>query len=195
MKNHLFILPLVTLATSAFAAEKIDVSFKNYNQAETARNFNNWVKLGDDNKILHLKELSPVDGEMTLTIPDTGLYQSVMILDTDGYTPYYFTKPGTYQLKNDSEYLFIAARTVVKDRHSKESFAAAHKAQTGLKVTGNGSKSYVMPNFDQKQLHKLTTEYNNKMLDSKISFVYGDGKMSVNEEHRTWSNTAGWEEW
>jgi hypothetical protein len=214
MKNHLFILPLVTLVTSAFAAEKIDVSFKNYNQAETARNFNNWVKLGGDNKIHHLKELSPVgpkaptirmnldtlysvgvydnDGDMTVTIPDTGIYQSVMILDTDGYTPFYFTKPGTYQLKNDSDYLFIAARTVVKDRHSKESFAAAHKAQTGLTVTGNGSKSYVMPNFDQKQLHKLTTEYNKKMLESKTSFVYGDGKTPVNEEHRTWSNAAGW---
>jgi hypothetical protein len=40
-------------------------------------------------------------------------------------------------------------------------------------------------------LHALTAEYNKKMLESGISYSYGDGKTPVNEEHRTWSNAAG----
>jgi hypothetical protein len=95
-------------------------------------------------------------------------------------------------VKDDSEYLFFAVRTVVKDRHDKASFEAAYKAQQGIKVEGNGSKAYVMPAYNQDQLHALTAEYNKKMLESGISFVYGDGKTPVNEEHRTWSNAAGW---
>ena len=204
--------PVVGLA--ADNNPQIDVTYKNYNQAETARNFNNWVKMGSDNKIVHRTELSPIgpeaptirmnldtlysvgvyhnDGEMSVTIPDSGLYQSVMILDTDGYTPFFFAEPGTFPVKHDSEYLFLAVRTIVKDRHKKASFKEAYKAQAGIKVEGYGSKPYVMPAYDQEQLHALTAEYNKKMLESKISFVYGDGVTPVNEEHRSWSNAAGW---
>jgi hypothetical protein len=220
MKQILYILPaLLLLSCGQKKAEKaeaksIDVSFENYNQAETARNFNNWAKLGGDNKMLHRTELSPVgpdaptirmnldtlysvgvyhnDGEMSVTMPESGLYQSIMILDTDGYTPFFFTEPGTHPVKDDSEFLFIAVRTVVEDRHDKASFEKAFAAQKGIKVEGNGSKSYVMPAFNQEQLHALTAEYNKKMLESGISFVYGDGETPVNEEQRTWSNAAGW---
>jgi hypothetical protein len=38
----------------------IAVRYENYNQAESARNFNYWAKLGGNNTMLHLKELSPV---------------------------------------------------------------------------------------------------------------------------------------
>ncbi|MFT4542621.1 MAG: hypothetical protein ACI835_005089, partial [Planctomycetota bacterium] len=194
--------------------EQVSVKFENYNQAETARNFNNWAKLGGGNEMLHLKELSPIgpdaptirmnldtlysvgvydnDGEMSVTIPQSALYQSVMIIDTDGYTPFFFVEPGTHAVKNDSEFLFIAVRTAVEDRHDKASFEAAHKAQAGIKVEGNGSKPYEMPAFNQEELHALTVEYNTKMLESKLSFVYGDGVTPVNEEHRSWSNAAGW---
>jgi hypothetical protein len=200
--------------TSGDEQGQIDVSFENYNQAETARNFNNWVKLGSDNKLLLRTELSPIgpdaptirmnldtlysigifhnDGEMSVTIPESGIYQSVMILDTDGYTPFFFSKPGTYEVKDDSEYLLFGVRTVVKDRHDKASFEEAYAAQKGIKVEGNGDKPYVMPAFNQEQLHALTAEYNKKMIESGISFTYGDGKTPVNEEHRTWSNAAGW---
>lgn len=214
-KTTLSIIALAALTVSTYGADtKIPVSYENYNQAETSRNFDNWAKLGGDNKMLHLKELSPTgnkaptirmnldtlysvgvydnDGDMTITIPESGLYQSIMILDTDGYTPYFLYKPGTYNIKNDSKTLFVAVRTVVKDRHSKASFEKAYAAQEGIKVVGNGNKPYVMPAYDKKQLHKLTTEYNEKMLAAGIPFIYGDSKTPVNEEHRTWSNAAGW---
>ena len=214
-KTTLSIIALATLTVSTYGADtKIPVSYENYNQAETARNFDNWAKLGGDNKMLHLKELSPIgnkaptirmnldtlysvgvydnDGDMTITIPESGLYQSIMILDTDGYTPFFLYKPGTYTIKHASKTLFVAVRTVVKDRHAKASFEKAYAAQKGIKVVGNGPSTYTMPAYDQKQLHKLTTEYNAKMLKAGIAFVYGDGKISINEEHRTWSNAAGW---
>jgi hypothetical protein len=201
-------------ASSGVAQDKIPVNFDNYNQAETARNFNNWAKLGADNKMHHNEGLSPIgkdaptirmnldtlysigvfdnDGEMTVTIPESNLYQTMQIMDTDGYTPLFLSKPGVYPIKNDSETLFIAVRTIIKDRHSKASFGEAHAAQKGIKVEGNGPKKYVMPAYDQEQLHKLTVEYNKKIIEAGITYTYGDGKNPVNEEHRTWSNAAGW---
>jgi len=192
----------------------ISVAYDNYNQAETARNFNNWAKLGGNNTMLHLKKLSPIgnkaptirmnldtlysvgvydnDGDMTVTIPKSGIYQSIMILDTDGYTPFFLTAPGVYPIKHKSKTLFVAVRTVIKDRHSEESFKEAYAAQVGIKVEGGGSNSYISPPYNQEQLHKLTAQYNKKMLAAGIPFTYGDGITPVNEEHRTWSNAAGW---
>jgi hypothetical protein len=214
-----YFLPITILAFACgsmivFAKDLLPVTYDNYNQAETARNFNNWVSLGGNNKMLHLPELSPVgkdaptirmnldtlysvgvydnDGEMEVTIPESNVFQSIMILDTDGYTPFYLTEPGTYPIEHDSDTLFIAARTTIEDRHSAESFEIAHAAQAGLLVTGSGPKLYVMPPYDQEQLHKLTAQYNEKMLAAGIAFTYGDGVTPVNEEHRTWSNAAGW---
>lgn len=196
------------------ANEQISVTFENYNQAETARNFNNWAQLGANNQMLHLKELSPIGpdaptirmnldtlysvgvydnvGELLVTIPESDLYQSIMILDTDGYTPFFLSTPGQYPINHDSETLFIAVRTGVENRHTKESFEKAHAAQTGIKVEGFGSDEYVMPAYDQEKLHALTADFNEKMLAAKIPFTYGDGITPVNEEHRTWSNAAGW---
>jgi hypothetical protein len=202
------------MAVTEVAAEEIAVSFENYNQAETARNFNNWARLGAENNMLHLKELSPTgpdaptirmnldtlysvgiydhDGSMLVSMAESDVYQSIMILDTDGYTPYFMTEPGEYAIEIDSDFMFIAIRTGVEDRHSPESFERAHAAQSGITVEGHGSDAYVMPSYDQEQLHELTAEYNQKMLAAKIQFVYGDGVTPVNEEHRTWSNAAGW---
>lgn len=38
----------------------------------------------------------------------------------------------------------------------------------------------------------MAAAYNKKMLAAGISFTYGVGVTAVNEEHRTWSNAAGW---
>ena len=61
-----------------------------------------------------------------------------------------------------------------------------------MKVEGKGPKEYTPPPFDQEQLHALTGEYNEAILEAGIAYVYGDGMTPVNEEHRTWSNAAGW---
>ena len=132
------------------------------------------------------------DGDMTVTIPESNVYQSIMILDTDGYTPFFLLGPGVYPIKHNSETLFVAVRTGVNDRHSQASFEEAYAAQKGIQVEGNGSREYVMPAYNQEQLHALTAEYNKAMLAAKIPFTYGDGVKPVNEQHRTWSNAAGW---
>lgn len=213
--------PLLTIGTILVIsipltanADDIDVTFDNYNQAESARNFNNWAKRGGNNTMLHEKELSPIgpdaptirmnldtlysvgvydnDGSMSVTIPESDVYQSIMILDTDGYTPFFFSGPGTYPVEHPSKTLFIALRTGIEDRHSDASYDKAYAAQDGVKVSGNGPNEYKMPAYNQDQLHSLTAEYNKEMLDAGIPFTYGDGTAPVNEEHRTWSNAAGW---
>ena len=154
------------MAVADVVEDKIAVSFENYNQAETARNFNNWASLGGNNHMMHLKELSPIghdaptirmnldtlysigvydnDGEMEVTIPESDLYQSIMIVDTDGYTPFFSTEAGTYKIEHESETLFVAVRTGVEDRLSEDSFKAAYAAQEGIKVEGYGDGNYVI---------------------------------------------------
>lgn len=217
--RKLILISMAVALTASCASDKaadsiIPVTFENYNQAETARNFNNWAKIGANNKLLHLKKLSPIgnsaptirmnldtlysvgvfdnDGEMTVTMRESNIYQSIIVIDEAGYTPFFFTKPGTYQIKHKSKSLVIGARTMVKDRHSKHSFEEAHEAQKGVQVSGYGSGDYVMPAYDQVELHKLTSIYKEKMLTIGIPYVFGDGVTPVNEEHRTWSNAAGW---
>lgn len=206
---------LLLLPLMANAGDKtIPVNYDNYNQAETARNFSNWAKLGANNTMLHLQKLSPVGpsaptirmnldtlysvgvydnpGDMTVTIPKSDLYQSIMVLDSDGYTPYFFTEPGRHSIKHKSKILFVAVRTGIENRHEQASFEKAHIAQLGIEVVGYGDKSYTMPAYNQKELHALTAQYNNDMLAAGIPFTYGDGINPVNEKHRTWSNATGW---
>ncbi len=181
MKKLLLMIMIVALVASCVSDKvtqaTIPVTFENYNQAETARNFSNWAKMGANNKLLHLKELSPIgnaaptirmnldtlysvgvfdnDGEITVTMRELNIYQSIIVLDEDGYTPFFFTKPGTYQIKHASKTLVIGVRTMVKDRHSTHSFEEAYEAQKGIEVEGFGAKNYVMPPYDQEQLHKF----------------------------------------
>ena len=106
-------------------ASLIPVTIENYNHAEAARNFNNWVKLGGDNILLHLKELSPVGpnaptirmnrdtlysvgvfkntGEITITLPESEQFQSVMVIDDQSFNPPVVNGVGTYPIKSDSD--------------------------------------------------------------------------------------------
>ncbi len=179
--TKLLLTSLIFALSTPVIAKDISVNYDNYNQAETARNFDNWAKLGGNNVMMHLDKLSPIgntaptirmnldtlysvgvfdnsQGEMTVAIPDSGIDQSIMIMDTDGYTPYWLTLPGVYAIKHSSKTLFILARTVVKNRHSEDSFNKAYAAQAGIKIEGYGPKKYIMPAYNQEQLHKLTAE-------------------------------------
>ena len=62
MKKTLLIIAFgisLLLSSSLYADDTIKVTEENFAHAETARNFRNWVKLGANEKITHLRNLPP----------------------------------------------------------------------------------------------------------------------------------------
>ena len=108
MNKTLALTIVIVLSSTACAPTgdtPIQVNRTNYQEAETARNFNNWVAKGANNKLIHMTDLTPSgpaptvrmnrdtlysvalldtsSGTATITLPEGDLYQSVMMVDTD----------------------------------------------------------------------------------------------------------------
>lgn len=62
------------------AADTIPVSEANYAEAETARNFRNWVSLGANKDIVHLRNLPPRGKKAaTVQMNDDTLYSAAIV--------------------------------------------------------------------------------------------------------------------
>jgi hypothetical protein len=210
--------------SSPAVAEKtslIAVTVENYNKAEAARNFRNWAKLGGNNKLVHLKKLSPTGpdaptirmnldtlysvgvfkntGNLTVTLPESEQFQSVMVIDDESFNPLVVNGEGTYPIKSDAEYLFIAVRTYVADQNDQSTYEFAYTKQAGVVVTGADSSpraSYVMPNYNQTQLEALTQVLIDDLTASGKAYLFFNNKEQIKtpEEalHNTQSNSSGW---
>ena len=141
--------------------ETIGVTAENFAQAETAWNFTNWAKKGSDTKLVHLRDVAPTgpgaptvrmnwdtlysvrivkvsdDHTFTVHLPESDLYMSAHILDSDGFAPYYIVEKGKdHAVKVDTDYALIIFRTEILDRKSEESLKITHASQDKISVTG-----------------------------------------------------------
>jgi hypothetical protein len=199
----------------------ISVTVENYNNAEAARNFRNWAKLGGNNKLVHLKKLSPVGpdaptirmnldtlysvgvfkntGNLTVTLPESEQFQSVMVIDDESFNPLVVNGEGTYLIKSDAEYVMIAVRTYVADQNDQSTYDFAYTKQAGVVVTGADSSpgaSYVMPNYNQTQLEELTQVLVDDLTASGKAYLFFNNKEQIMTPaealHNTQSNASGW---
>jgi hypothetical protein len=197
--------------------ETIGVTAENFAQAETAWNFTNWAKKGSDTKLVHLRDVAPTgpgaptvrmnwdtlysvrivkvsdDHTFTVHLPESDLYMSAHILDSDGFAPYYIVEKGKdHAVKVDTDYALIIFRTEILDRKSEESLKITHASQDKISVTGMMDAGYEAPNFDQEQLEKLRKEYKQEFLDSGITLTYA-AKAGEEDQHiLDLSHAAGW---
>jgi hypothetical protein len=205
------------LAPALCQAETIPVTAKNFAQAETAWNFTNWAKLGSDEKLVHLRDVSPAgpeaptvrmnwdtlysvrivkvadDKTFTVHLPESDLYMSAHIIDSDGFAPYYIVEKGKdHEVKVDTDCALIIFRTEILDRKSEESLKITHASQDKIKVRGMMDAGYEAPNFDQEQLEKLRKEYKQEFLDSGITLTYAARAGEVDQHTLDLSHAAGW---
>jgi hypothetical protein len=198
-------------------AESIPVTAENFAQAETAWNFTNWAKLGSDEKIVHLRDVSPTgpeaptvrmnwdtlysvrivkvadDKSFRVHLPESELYMSAHILDEDGFAPYYLIEKGkAHDVKVRTDYALIIFRTEILDRKSTASLKRTHASQDEIQVTGMMEAGYKAPDFDQKQLEELRTKYKQEFLDKGIDFTYAKGPGRVDQQLLDLSHAAGW---
>ena len=111
----------------------IKVDRSNYQKAEVARNFNKWAAKGANNKLMHMTSVTPSgpaptvrmnrdtlysaaildtsSGKASITLPEGDLYQSVLMIDTDGYARKFIVKPGTHMVATDTKFVWVLVRT------------------------------------------------------------------------------------
>lgn len=210
---------LTANASSATAEGTIPVTVENYNQAEAARNFTNWAKLGGDNKLIHLKELSPVGDEaptvrmnrdtlysvgefkntdeLTVTLPDSDQFQSVMAIDDHSFNPLSVNGAGTYPIVSDSDYVFVTVRTFVADQDDRSTYDYAYEKQAGILVSGvDASSPYKAHDYDQAQLEALTLDLISQLTATGKPYLFLTDKDKVTSPemalYNTQSNASGW---
>ena len=187
----------------------IQVNRTNYQEAETARNFNNWVAKGASNKLIHMTDVTPSGpaptvrmnrdtlysvalldtstGTTTITLPEGDLYQSVMMVDTDAYAPQFILEPGTHSVATDTKFVWIVVRTGLE-----KGIDEARRMQSLLSVQGMGEDTFSSPEYDQASLAKLTRI----LIDESIAkdngdLYYGNYPDQVDETRRMRSSAAG----
>ena len=193
----------------------IPVTRKNFQYAEAIRNAQNYVKLGGDNKWAHFRNPSPIgpkaptirmnldtlysvavvdnsNGKFNITIPKSEELYTVLVLDDQAYSLYYFQTAGKHEIVSKSPFIIMIARQGMKDYTNPQDIENAHKMQDGLKISGNGTDSFNPTKYDQASLQALTAELNKEFLAGDGKLVYGQFKDDVDEHKRLLSNASGW---
>jgi hypothetical protein len=110
----------------------IMVDRSNYQEAEVGRNFTKWAASGANNELMHMTEVTPSGpaptvrmnrdtlysaaildtstGNASITLPEVDLYQSVLMIDTDGYARKFVLEPGTHMVATDTKFVWVLAR-------------------------------------------------------------------------------------
>jgi len=165
---------LLSFGNAAMAEEAVKVNIDNFVRAETAAQFDSYMKLtGDVNTFFHFREAVPLDKQTvirmnrdalystaivdiskgaTLTIPETdGRYLSIMIMNEDGYINKVYQGKGTYKLtmkEFDTSYVSVALRTLINPMDPAD-IEKVKAIQDGCTVSSKSANPYTHPEYDQ----------------------------------------------
>ena len=205
----LYIAGLFLSATGSFAENSIKVDRSNYQEAEVARNFDRWAANGANNKLMHMTSVTPsgpaptvrmnrdtlysaaildtTSGKASITLPEGDLYQSALMVDTDGYARKFIVEPGTHMVATDTKFVWVLVRTGLE-----KGLDEARRMQSLLTVQGMGDDTYASPEFDQQSLAKLTRILINEAIaEDDGDLYYGNYPGQVDETKRLRSTAAG----
>lgn len=203
------ILSMMLNSTFSIADSPIKVDRSNYQAAEVARNFNKWAAKGANNKLMHMTSVTPAgpaptvrmnrdtlysaaildtsSGKASITLPKGDLYQSVLMVDTDGYARKFIVEPGTHMVATDTKFVWVLVRTGLE-----KGIDEARRMQSLLTVQGMGKDTYSSLNYDQESLAKLTRILVDEAIEKDNGdLYYGNYPNQVDETKRLRSTAAG----
>jgi hypothetical protein len=195
--------------SNAVNSNPIKVERHNYQEAEVARNFNKWAAKGANNKLMHMTTVTPSgpaptvrmnrdslysaaildasSGTASITLPEGDLYQSVLMVDTDGYARKFILEPGTHMVATDTKFVWVLVRTGLE-----KGIDEARRMQSLVTVQGMGDSTYSSPEYDEESLAKLTRILiDESMAEDDGDLYYGNYPNQVDETKRMRSTAAG----
>jgi len=198
--------PEVSVSTNTVP---IIVDRSNYQAAEVARNFTKWAARGANNKLMHMTDVTPSGpaptvrmnrdtlysaaildtstGNASITLPDVDLYQSVLMVDTDGYARGFVLEPGTHMIATDTQFVWALVRTGLE-----KGIEEARHVQALVTVQGMGDATYSATEYDEESLARLTRVLvEESIADDNGDLYYGNYPGQVDETRRLRSTAAG----
>src|SRR5262249_13889316 len=142
-------------------------------RAETDFHFAQTVRAGGFGKLVHARNMVPVDrqgvvrmnrdtlyssgifdlvaGPVTITLPDPGpRYMSLHVISQDQHTPLVAYAPGRYVLDGaqaGTRYAMLLVRTLADPRQADD-MAAAHRLQDTIAVEQSRTGTFELPDWD-----------------------------------------------
>lgn len=201
----------------SIADDAIKVNVDNYVQAETALQFDRYVKFsGGTNKWGHIRLPTPLDTQNTIrmnrdtiysfavvdiskgakiTLPDPGeRYMSVMVVNEDQYINKIFHKGGSYKLTKkefDTNYVILVARILANPTDPAD-IKIANVLQDDMRISASSSIPYHHPKYDDvsyQTIYKLLLELSKGVTDAMRMFGKQD---EVTETRYLLGAAFGW---
>lgn len=202
---------LILFSTTSIAEETISITEENYASAETARNYRNWLKLGANQEIVHMRDLPPrgkaaptvqmnddtlysvvitetVDGNVRFSIPESDVYMAVQVVTEGGHGEHYVVGAGDYDLPVETSFAFLIYRTGME-----KSFDAAHAAQDKINTDTLKFGTYKLPNYDFDEVEKWTKRLTAETQGKPFEYTFPRTSSDVTDLHQ-WNleNANGW---
>jgi hypothetical protein len=164
-----------TAAVAEESAHSLTVTEDTYAHAETARNFRNWVNLGADKQLVHMRELPPrgreaptvqmnddtlysiaivevVDGNVRFSIPDVDVYMAVQAVTEGGHGQQYVVDAGEYDLPVETPFAFLIYRTGME-----KGLEASRHAQDQINSGALNFGTYELPDYEFEEVEAWTS--------------------------------------
>ncbi len=193
------------------AAETIPVSEANYAEAETARNFRNWVNLGSNKNILHLRNLPPrgrkaatvqmnddtlyssaivesQNNRIQFSIPKVDVYMSVQVVTEGGHGQHYVVGAGDYDLEVETQFAFLIYRT-----GTEKGLDMARAAQDKVKVDALVFGTYEVRPYDYAEVEEWTARLTAETRGAPFKYTFPRTSAEITDRHQ-WNleNANGW---
>ena len=192
-------------------APSLGVTPENYAAAETARNFRNWVKLGADKQLVHMRDLPPrgtaaptvqmnddtlyssaiveaVEGKVQFSIPEVDVYMAVQVVTEGGHGQHYVVDAGEYDLPVETPFAFLIYRT-----GTEQGLDASRQAQDKIDSEVLHFGNYELPNFDFDEVDAWTSRLTAETQGKPFAYTFPRTSADVTDLHQ-WNleNANGW---
>jgi len=164
---------LAQTGTAQTGGSPVIVTRDNFVRAETDFHFAQIVRGGGFGRLVHRRNMAPVDRQgvvrmnrdtlyssgvfdlaaapVTIALPDPGgRYMSLQVISEDQYTPLFAYAPGRYvidEARAGTRYVMLLVRTLADPRRTDD-MAAAHRLQDAIIVEQPRAGTFEVPDWD-----------------------------------------------
>ncbi|WNC73868.1 DUF1254 domain-containing protein [Thalassotalea psychrophila] len=200
-----------TVTMAAATSQFIEVTDANFAHAETARNYRNWVALGANKQITHMRNLPPrgkdaptvqmnddtlysvviaeaENGHIKFSIPKTDVYLAVQVVTEGGHGQQYVVGEGDYDLPVETDFAFLIYRTGVE-----KGIEAARAAQDKISDDTFKFNTYSVQNYNYDEVEEWVSKLTAETQGAVFTYTFPRTSDGITDRHQ-WNleNANGW---